>query len=270
MYDDAMVTASVVIAELLGHAGRREHALARVGDAAVLTVAVVAAASFQHHHARALPVLQGGGYLPRRPSVSRFNRRLHALADWLALLAETLGALVAHGEAFVLDGLPLPVCRRARARRCRKLRGQASCGDCAAEREQVFGWRLHLVCPPAGVPVAFARLPAAWHALTPVHELTVGLPRGAAVYADKAYHGARDEASILAETGVRLGPRRRADMRPNDWVDKLALREHRQRIETANSQLEAMGVPRRRARTTAGFDLKVHAALVALVCLNAF
>src|SRR5215213_8106765 len=145
MNDDVIVAAYVVVDELLGHAGHRDHGLARVGDAEVLTVAVVAAAYFQNHHARALQVMQGMGYLSGRLSVSRLNRRLHALAGWLPFLLETLGTLFARGEAFVLDSLPLPVCRRARARRCRKVRGREYCGYCAAKREHFFGWRLHLI-----------------------------------------------------------------------------------------------------------------------------
>jgi hypothetical protein len=270
MNDDVIVAAYVVTAELLRHANHRDHPLARVGDAEVLTVAVVAAAYFQNHHARALQVMHGLGYLSGRLSASRFNRRLHALADWLGLLLETLGALFACGEAFLLDSLPVPVCRRARARRCRKVRGKAYCGYCAAKREKVFGWRLRLVCTPAGVPVAFSLLPAALHDLTPVHELTVALPAGAGVYADKAYNSAPDEGSILADTAVRLVPQRKANMRPNPWADKLALREHRKRIETVNSQCEAMGLQRLRARTNAGFELKVHATLLAVLRLNAF
>jgi hypothetical protein len=270
MDDDVIVTTYVVVAELLRHADHREHVLARVGDAEVLTVAVMAAAYFQNHQARALQVMQLGRYLSGPLSVSRFNRRLHALADWLGLLLETLGAIFARGDAFLLDSLPVPVCRRARARRCRKVRGKAYCGYCAAKREKVFGWRLHLVCTPAGLPLAFSLLPAALYDLTPIHELTVGLPAGAGVYADKAYNSAPDEASILAETGVRLVPQRRANMRPNDWLDKVALRAYRKRIETVNSQLEAMGLQRLRASTNAGFELKVHASLVALAFINGF
>ncbi len=273
MNDDVIVTTYVVIDEFLSHAGHRDHALAQVGDAEVLTVAVVAAAYFQNHHARALQVMQGLRYLSGRLSVSRFNRRLPALGARLEaaldLLGELLGELFATGEAFVIDTLPVPVCRRVRARRCRKVRGRASCGYCAAKREKVFGWKLHLVCTPAGVPVAFSLLPAALHDLTAVHELTVGLPAGAGTYGDKAYNSAPDEASILADTGVRLVPIRKANMRPNLWADKLALREHRKRIETVNSQLEAMGLQRLRARTNPGFELKVLASLLALALINA-
>ena len=149
------------------------------------------------------------------------------------------------------------------------MRGAAYCGSCAAKGEQFFDWRLHLVCTPSGVPVACDLLPAALHDLTPVHELTYGLPAGASAYGDKAYNSRQDEATIRAETGVRLVPIRKANMRPNLWADTLALRAYRKAIETVNSQLEAMGVQRLHARSTAGRALKVQASLLALACANA-
>ena len=63
---------------------------------------------------------------------------------WFVLLLDLLGALFATGVAYVLDSLPLPVCRRVRARRCRKMRGGDDCGYCAAKRERfsagAFRW----------------------------------------------------------------------------------------------------------------------------------
>jgi len=86
------------------------------------------------------------------------------------LLLDLLGALVVQGQAticaFVIDSLPLPVCRRVRARRCRKVRGRPYCGYCAAKKETFFGWRLHLVCTTDGIPVSYA-LSASAHDLTP-------------------------------------------------------------------------------------------------------
>ncbi len=191
------------------------------------------------------------------------------MADWLGRAAETLGALLATGAASLIDSLPVPVCRRARARRCRKVRGKGFCGYCAAKKERFFGWRLHLVCTTGGVPVAFDLLPGGLHDLTPLHELTHGLPAGARVYGDKADNAAGDEASILADADVRLVPLRRANMAPNLWPDKLALRAWRKRIEVLYSQLEAMGVQRLRARANPGLQLKLHAALLAAAITNA-
>lgn len=269
MDDDFIVTAYVIIDKVLATLGHRDDVRAKASDAEVLTVAVVAAKSFQNHQARALQVLARLGYLSGPLSASRFNRRLHALGGWLGLALETLGAVFAHGDVFLVDSMPVPVCRRARARRCRKVRGKAFCGYCAAKRERFFGWRLHLICTTDGVPVAFDLLPGGLHDLTPVHELAYGLPQGATVYGDKGYNGAADEATILAETGVRLVPIRRANMAPNVWADKLALRAYRKRIEALYSQLEAMGVQRLRARTNPGLALKLHAALLAATIANA-
>ena len=36
------------------------------------------------------------------------------------------------------------------------MRGRAYCGYCAAKKEKFFGWRLHLICTPAGLPITWA------------------------------------------------------------------------------------------------------------------
>ncbi len=92
-----MVTAFVVIDKTLAALGHRDDVRARASDAAVLTVAVVAARYCQNHLARALGVMHLGRYL----------------SGGLAL--EALGAVFAHGEVFLVDSMPVPVCRRARA-----------------------------------------------------------------------------------------------------------------------------------------------------------
>ena len=96
------------------------------------------------------------------------------------------------------------------------------------------------------------------------------MPAGARVFVTKGSNSATDEASILKATKVRLVPIRRANMKPHAWfVDELELREYRHTIETVNSQCEAMGLQRLHARTNAGFEVKVHASLVALQVSNA-
>ncbi len=269
MNAEFIVTTFVVFDKTMQALGHQDDVRAKASDAEVLTVAVVAAQYFQNHLERALQVMQLGHYLSGPLSVSRFNRRLHRLAAWLRLLLEALGEVFTQGETFLIDSMPVPVCQRARAWRCRKVRGKAFCGYCPAKKEAFFGWRLHLICTPAGVPVRFDLVPGGLHDLTPIHELTSGLPAGATVYGDKGYNAAADEATILTDTGVRLIPIRKANMAPTRWADKLALRAYRKRIETLYSQFEAMGVARLRARTNPGLELKVHASLLAATIANA-
>lgn len=267
MNDTYIVTVYCVIDDLLKAYGYQDDARASVSAAEILTVAVVAAKYFQNHHERALCILIRLGDV-RPMSVSRFNRRLHALRDWLYGIVTLLGELFAGGEVFIIDSMPLPVCKRARASRCKKVRGRAYCGYCAAKHEKFFGWRLHLICTAEGVPVAFDLLPASEHDLTPIHELTVNLPAGATVFADKGYIAADDARTILEETGVRLVSVRRKNMTANTWADDFDLRLYRHRIETVYSQMEAMGTQRLHARTNPGFDLKAWASLLALAFTN--
>ncbi len=264
-----IITVFVIIDTLMERLEHHSDVRAKVPDAEILTIAVVAAKYFHNHHERAVCIMRECRYLSGTISVSRFNRRLHALADWFPLIVETLAELGRHNDVFVIDSMPVPVCRRARARRCRKVRGRIYCGYCAAKHEKFFGWRLHLICTPDGIPVSFSILPASLHDLTPVHELTYGLPEGARVFGDKAFNSLEDEHSIFEALGVRLIPVRKANMLPHAWfVDDLELQEYRHTIETVNSQLEKMGVERLHARTNTGLELKVHASLMALACTN--
>ena len=267
MNDTYIVTAYCVIEDLLKAHDYQDDTRATVSAAEILTVAVIAAKYFQNHHERALCILiKLGDIAPL--SVSRFNRRLHALRDWLYGIVTILGEVFANGEVFIIDSMPLPVCKRVRARRGKKVRGKAYCGYCVAKREKFFGWRLHLICTETGIPVAFDLLPAAEHDLTPIHELTVNLPSGAAVFGDKGYVSAADALTILKETGVRLVSIRRKNMSPNSWADDFDMRLYRRRIETVYSQMERMGIQRLHARTNSGFDLKTWASLLALAFTN--
>lgn len=263
-----IITVFVIVDELLAKGGQRDHVLAQVTDAEVLTVALVAAKYFHNNHERALLLLQETHYLSGELSVSRFNRRLHRLADWLELALAVLGEVAARVQVFIIDSLPVPVCKRVRARRCHKVRGRDYCGYCAAKKEKFFGWRLHLIRTPEGVPVSFAHWPAGYHDLTPVHELAFLLPPQASLYGDKGYLAGDDAATILKETQVRLITVRRKNVEPNTWGDDMDLRRYRKTIETRNSQLEKMGLEHLHARTNTGFEIKVHASLLALFWTN--
>lgn len=268
MNDTYIVTAYVVLDDLLQVLQYQDDRRAQLSAAEILTVAVVAAKYFQNHHERALYVLVGLGYL-RPLSMSRFNRRLHALNEWLWHIVEVLGEVLAKGTVFLIDTLPIPLCKRVRAKRCRKVQGAAFAGYCAAKQEHYFGWQLHLVCDAAGVPVAFELLPAAWDELVPLQHLLAALPEGSQVVADKGYISQRDELLAYGYGGVRLIPTYRRNMRGNSSEDAQLIRQHRFMSESVNSQLEKMGLQRLHARTTAGAALKVLASLMALALTNA-
>jgi hypothetical protein len=158
----------------------------------------------------------------------------------------------------LIDSMPIPLCKRARAWRWRQVRGRDSCGSCAAKQAACCGGRRHPVRTPGGL-----------HDPTPIHARTYGRPAGATGYGDTGDTAGPDEAAILADTGVRRVPLRTATMRPSRWADKRARREYRQRIETPDRQCAALGLERPRARTNPGRALTVHAAVLAATRTNA-
>ncbi|MCA1606203.1 MAG: IS982 family transposase [Acidobacteria bacterium] len=259
-----IITVFVILDELLTKGGHHDHQLSQVGDSEVLTVAVVAAKYFQNHHERALLMMRECKYLSGTLSVSRFNRRLHMCREWLEVATEVLCEVATSGEVFIIDSLPVPVCKRVRARRCRKVRGLDYCGYCSAKKEKFFGYRLHLICNETGAPVSYELLAARFHDLTPVHDLAFVLPPAAKLFGDKGYISEEDAHSIEVETGVRVIAARRKNMEPLAWIDEYELKQYRKGIETRNSQVEKMGIERLYARTNLGFEIKVHASMFAL------
>src|SRR5512143_39614 len=110
MNDTYIVTTYVVIDDILKAFGLLDDVRATGSAAEILTVGVVAAKYFQNHHERALCVMTGLGYV-HGLSVSRFNRRLHALRDWLYGLLCLVAEIWRTGEVFIIDSMPLPVCK---------------------------------------------------------------------------------------------------------------------------------------------------------------
>ena len=104
------------------------------------------------------------------------------------------------------------------------------------------------------------------HDLIPTEELLIDLPRGARVADDKGYISAPLRERLLTYAGITLVAAHRKNMTPLSTAEAAFLRTHRHRIETLNSQLEAMGTQRLHARTVDGFPIKVYASLLALTC----
>src|SRR5687768_6637311 len=110
MNEDTIVTSYVVTDDSLKVFGHQSHVLATLSDAEVLWVAIIAAMYFQNHQERALFVLRRMGYLSRSLSLSRFNGRLHQLAEWLPGILMVVGSMFQDNKVFVVDSLPVPVC----------------------------------------------------------------------------------------------------------------------------------------------------------------
>ena len=91
--------------------------------------------------------------IPDRPNFVRQAANLHVVKRLLqGRLAENLGAC--SDRLHIIDGLPMPTCKFARAHFSRTFKGTAAYGYCATKQERYFGFRGHVVISSCGMITA--------------------------------------------------------------------------------------------------------------------
>ena len=92
-------------------------------------------------------------HIPDRSNFVRQSANLHVVKRLLQeKLASQLGASA--DTLHMIDGLPMPVCRFARAHFSRVFKGYASYGYCASKKEKYYGFHGHIVINSIGVITA--------------------------------------------------------------------------------------------------------------------
>ncbi len=149
----------------------------------------------------------------------------------------------------LVDSLPVPVCRFARAYRCRLFSGEAAFGYDEMAKQKFYGLRAHLrVCWP-GVICDLSLAPANIHDLHPAEELLEGA-KGWAL-GDRSYRSSSKLAERLEEEGLRLlAPHGSSGKGCILWLRFLV--HKRRRIETVIGQGSSGATTRRRCEPGIG------------------
>ncbi|MDQ3804539.1 MAG: IS982 family transposase [Acidobacteriota bacterium] len=232
LVDDALT------AEFAGRRLRRRGPRPLLSDSEVLTMEVVGEflgldqekalfSYFRRHYPHFFPAL---GHLHR----TTFTRQAANLWQVKARLWQhLLHDLQLDRAVSLVDSFPLPVCRFARARRCRRLRELSAYGFDEMAKQTLLGVRLHLrVCWP-GLVVGFEVAPANVHELRAAEDLLEGVT-GAAL-GDRNYWSPA-LAEQFGAAGLRLlTPFRKASRERRPWPRRLV--NTRRRIETVIGQL---------------------------------
>lgn len=135
---------------------------------------------------------------------------------------------------WLVDSMPLPVCRFGRGGFCKGFRGQAAFGYDPVQRQTYYGFRLHLRTSRDGVILAYELAPANASDLAVLPELAP--PAGTTGIGDRNYWSPQVTAE-LAESGVRLLAPYHSRRRDPDPARSRRLGRPRWRVETVNSQL---------------------------------
>jgi hypothetical protein len=185
-------------------------------------------AYFRRHHLALFPKLAS----VHRTTFTRQAANLWAAKE--ALWARAAAELPCDPGLAIIDSLPVPVCRLAHARRCRRLAAEAAYGWDATSRAFFYGVRVHLRVQWPGVVTAASVAPANRSDLELAPELVAGM--AGVVLADRNYWNPRLAEELAVEGVTLLAPYRHRSQDPTPARTRLLNRVRRQ-VETTASQL---------------------------------
>ncbi|CAN5797255.1 hypothetical protein BH20CHL2_BH20CHL2_08740 [soil metagenome] len=236
---------------LAGQRLRQRGPMPTLADSEVLTIEAVGEFlgldqdtaiddQFRRHHADLFPVLprvHRTTFVRQAANLWRVKERV-----WQLVLAQT-----PHDpEVSLVDSFPVPVCRFARAYRCRLFRGEAAFGRDELNRQTYYGFRCHVRCCRPGVIATLSLAPANAADVAVLPELVEGAS-GFAI-GDRNYWSP-DLINDLRTYGLALlAPFKSAKRDPEPRRSRY-LSRIRYRIETTFGQLvERYHIKRVRAR----------------------
>lgn len=177
-----------------------------------------------------------GDWLPALRQVDRttFTRQAANLWAVKEQLFSFLYPMIPHDPLIsIVDSFPMPVCRFARANRCRSFAGQAAYGYDEVARQTYYGLRAHVrICWP-GVIVASTLAPVNVHDTEAAEELLEGVQGWA--LGDRNYWKPEWQVSLKQQGLDLLAPYKSAKRQKFHYPHWLT--EKRYRIETVFGQI---------------------------------
>ena len=265
--DTQIIVVFCLCADMLKSLHHYEDRQCRMSDAEVMTTAIVAMLYFRGNFRLASQYLYEHRYIPNMVSRSRFNRRLHRIADLFLTLFLQLGETwknLNEKSVYVIDSYPIAVCDNYRIRRSKIYHGEDFRGYIASKKRYFYGLRIHMLVTEQGEPVEFFLEPGAFSDTSALALYNFDLAQGSFVTGDKAYNNYTIE-DVMREAGIELIPlRKKNSLRPVPAYMTYFQARIRKIVETTGSLIERLLPKSIHAVTTKGFELKV--ALFVLAC----
>jgi len=244
-----------------------EDGQCQMTDAEVMTTAIVAMLYFKGNFRLASQYLCEHGYIPNMLSRSRFNRRLHRIAELFLTLFLRLGEhwkVLNERSVYVIDSYPISVCDNYRIPRSKIYHGEDFRGYIASKKRYFYGLRIHMMVTEQGEPVEFFLAAGAFSDTSALSFYNFDVPKQSWITGDKAYNDYIME-DLMREAGVELLPlRKKNSLRPVPPYMTYLQHAIRKIVETTGSLIERLLPKSIHAVTAKGFELKV--ALFVLAC----
>jgi hypothetical protein len=208
---------------------------------------------------------------PKLLERSRYHRRCKDLQQMTESVRQMFLFLMdSHLQKwFIMDSMPIPVCVRVRASRNLRFTTDLNVdnstlyGHCAAKKEDIYGFKLHLMVSTQGVPIHYVLAASGHHDVAIAPELLESYRTNILTIGDKGYVGLQKR--IGNPDNFRLIIQQRDNQKPNTPTEKAFLGIFRKTIETANAMLaEQFNLQYTRAKSAWGLTNRVIAKVTAL------
>ena len=203
---------------------------------------------------------------------SVYNRRKRKLFPYIEKLRIKMAEKFNKFENyFVIDSMPLEVCRMARSSRskiCKEVDyAIPNKGFCASQNLHFYGYKLHAICTINGVFQSFDLSPASVHDIHYLQDIKTQLS-DCVILGDKGYLSQTIQLDLFNEVNIELEtPKRKnqKDYKPQFYQFK----KYRKRIETLFSQLcDQFMIRRNYAKSFEGFKTRILAKITTLTTIQ--
>lgn len=209
--------------------------------------------------------------LASRIERSVYNRRKRRLFVYREQLRKKLAGHVGTQGCYILDSMPLEVCRESRSQRSRICREDYETapdkGYCDSQNLWYYGYKLHAVCTIEGVFIDFDLTRASIHDIHYLKDIK-SMYRNCIILGDKGYLNLDYQRDLFSSGKIRL----EVPMRKNQKGYKpqaYIFRKSRKRIETLFSQLcDQFMIRRNYAKSFDGFKNRILSKIMAITTIQ--
>jgi len=203
---------------------------------------------------------------------SVYNKRKRSLSLLINKVRKALvEKLVSYEDTFVLDSMPVEICKFARAKRikiCQEHEQTAPAfGYCAAQQQTYYGYKLHGVCTMGGVITDFDLSKANVADIHYLNDLRSQY-HDCTLLGDKGYLSDELQTELFEKNRLLLNTPMRSNQK-HFIRQPSVFRKVRKRIETIFSQLcDQFMIRRNYAKTFHGFATRILSKITAFTLLQ--
>jgi hypothetical protein len=221
----------------------------------------------ENHLFRQLP-----NFLGDKIERSVYNRRKRRLSFKINEIRQKLARnFLEFEDCFVIDSMPLEVCKISRSHRSTICSEQTYCapniGYCASQQMSFYGYKLHAVCSVSGVFHSVDVSPASVHDIHFLKDVKYQLS-DCVLLGDKGYLSSQVQVDLFNYANIKLETPQRINQK--DYKPQFyQFKKKRKRIETLFSQLcDQFMIRRNYAKTFEGFRTRIIAKITALTIVQ--